>query len=91
MSLDFFFFNHLPSPPLSYLYVEQDFSVRLAEGEALQSFAERAMAWQDRVQDVLASSEICNTLAELLGTCRRGIAGTRSSTRKVGQAGRFAF
>uniref|UniRef100_A0A8C4QHR9 [histone H3]-trimethyl-L-lysine(4) demethylase n=1 Tax=Eptatretus burgeri TaxID=7764 RepID=A0A8C4QHR9_EPTBU len=65
--------------------LRQDFSVRLAEGEALQSLAERAMAWQDRVRDVLASSEICNTLAELLGTCRRGIAGTRSSTRKVGQ------
>uniref|UniRef100_UPI00358F3A27 lysine-specific demethylase 5D-like isoform X2 n=1 Tax=Myxine glutinosa TaxID=7769 RepID=UPI00358F3A27 len=64
----------------------RDVSVRLAEGEALQSLAERAMAWQDRVQNVLASSEISNTLAELLRTCRRGIAGTRSSTRKCNRA-----
>ena len=50
---------------LSLLVSLQKLPVRLAEGEALQCLTERAMAWQDRARQALATDELSAALATL--------------------------
>ena len=50
---------------LSLLVSLQKLPVRMPEGEALQCLTERAMAWQDRARQALATDELANALAKL--------------------------
>lgn len=50
---------------LSLLVSLQKLPVRLPEGEALQCLTERAMAWQDRARQALATDELAAALAKL--------------------------
>ncbi|XP_067927988.1 lysine-specific demethylase 5A-like [Watersipora subatra] len=50
---------------LSLLVSLQKLSVRLAEGEALQCLTERAMAWQDKARQALATDELTSALNKL--------------------------
>ncbi|XP_064606539.1 lysine-specific demethylase 5A-like isoform X1 [Liolophura sinensis] len=50
---------------LSLLVSLQKLPVRLPEGEALQCLTERAMAWQDRARQELATTELASALAKL--------------------------
>ncbi|XP_064633580.1 lysine-specific demethylase 5A-like isoform X2 [Lineus longissimus] len=50
---------------LSLLVSLQKLPVRLPEGEALQCLTERAMAWQDRARQALATEELASALAKL--------------------------
>ena len=48
---------------LSLLVSLQKLPVRLPEGEALQCLTERAMSWQDRARQALATDELSSALA----------------------------
>uniref|UniRef100_A0A8C1XJR7 [histone H3]-trimethyl-L-lysine(4) demethylase n=1 Tax=Cyprinus carpio TaxID=7962 RepID=A0A8C1XJR7_CYPCA len=50
---------------LSLLVSLQKLPVRLPEGEALQCLTERAMGWQDRARQALATDELSSALAKL--------------------------
>uniref|UniRef100_A0A8C7K6A9 Lysine-specific demethylase 5A n=1 Tax=Oncorhynchus kisutch TaxID=8019 RepID=A0A8C7K6A9_ONCKI len=50
---------------LSLLVSLQKLPVRLPEGEALQCLTERAMGWQDRARQALATNELSSALAKL--------------------------
>uniref|UniRef100_A0A672KPL6 Lysine-specific demethylase 5A n=1 Tax=Sinocyclocheilus grahami TaxID=75366 RepID=A0A672KPL6_SINGR len=50
---------------LSLLVSLQKLPVRLPEGEALQCLTERAMGWQDRARQALATDELSTALAKL--------------------------
>uniref|UniRef100_A0A672Z172 [histone H3]-trimethyl-L-lysine(4) demethylase n=1 Tax=Sphaeramia orbicularis TaxID=375764 RepID=A0A672Z172_9TELE len=50
---------------LSLLVLLQKLPVRLPEGEALQCLTERAMSWQDRARQALATEELSSALAKL--------------------------
>ena len=50
---------------LSLLVSLQKLPVRLCEGEVLQCLTERAMAWQDRARQALATDELASALAKL--------------------------
>lgn len=50
---------------LSLLVALQKLPVRLPEGEALQCLTERAMSWQDRARQALATDELAAALAKL--------------------------
>ena len=50
---------------LSLLVSLQKLPVRLPEGEALQCLTERAMGWQDRARQALATEELASSLAKL--------------------------
>ncbi|XP_065304371.1 lysine-specific demethylase 5A-like [Dermacentor albipictus] len=50
---------------LSLLVSLQKLPVRLPEGEALQCLTERAMSWQDRARQALATDELAAALAKL--------------------------
>uniref|UniRef100_A0AAX7U8V7 [histone H3]-trimethyl-L-lysine(4) demethylase n=1 Tax=Astatotilapia calliptera TaxID=8154 RepID=A0AAX7U8V7_ASTCA len=50
---------------LSLLVSLQKLPVRLPEGEALQCLTERAMSWQDRARQALATEELSSALAKL--------------------------
>ncbi|MXQ92512.1 hypothetical protein E5288_WYG001018 [Bos mutus] len=50
---------------LSLLVSLQKLPVRLPEGEALQCLTERAMSWQDRARQALATDELSSALAKL--------------------------
>ncbi|XP_077540973.1 lysine demethylase 5 isoform X6 [Haemaphysalis longicornis] len=50
---------------LSLLVSLQKLPVRLPEGEALQCLTERAMSWQDRARQALATEELAAALAKL--------------------------
>ena len=50
---------------LSLLVSLQKLPVRLPEGEALQCLTERAMVWQDRARQSLATDELASALARL--------------------------
>ncbi|XP_069501351.1 lysine-specific demethylase 5C isoform X1 [Ambystoma mexicanum] len=50
---------------LSLLVALQKLPVRLPEGEALQCLTERAITWQDRARQALASKEVSNLLEKL--------------------------
>ena len=57
---------------------------RLAEGEALQCLTERAMAWQDKARQALATDELTSALNKLTQQSQRNneIA-AREKTEKI--------
>nr|XP_034996255.1 lysine-specific demethylase 5C isoform X4 [Zootoca vivipara] len=56
---------------LALLVALQKLPVRLPEGEALQCLTERAITWQDRARQLLASSDVAATLERLAGLRQR--------------------
>ncbi|XP_077185700.1 lysine-specific demethylase 5C isoform X2 [Paroedura picta] len=56
---------------LALLVALQKLPVRLPEGEALQCLTERAITWQDRARQLLASSEVAAALERLAGLRQR--------------------
>ncbi|KAM8986022.1 LOW QUALITY PROTEIN: lysine-specific demethylase 5C-like [Ara ararauna] len=56
---------------LALLVALQKLPVRLPEGEALQCLTERAITWQDRARQLLASPEVAGPLERLAGLRHR--------------------
>lgn len=56
---------------LALLVALQKLPVRLPEGEALQCLTERAITWQDRARQLLASSDVAAALERLAGLRQR--------------------
>uniref|UniRef100_A0A4W4H236 [histone H3]-trimethyl-L-lysine(4) demethylase n=1 Tax=Electrophorus electricus TaxID=8005 RepID=A0A4W4H236_ELEEL len=61
---------------LSLLVSLQKLPVRLPEGEALQCLTERAMSWQDRARQALATDELSSALAKLSVLSQRLLSST---------------
>ena len=62
----------------------QKLPVRLPEGEALQCLTERAMAWQDRARQALATDELASALAKLSVLSQRMVEqAAREKTEKI--------
>ena len=60
------------------------FLYRLTEGEALQCLTERAMAWQDRARQALATDELASALAKLSVLSQRIVEqAAREKTEKI--------
>ncbi|XP_024080260.1 lysine-specific demethylase 5A isoform X3 [Terrapene carolina triunguis] len=58
--------------------------VRLPEGEALQCLTERAMSWQDRARQALATDELSSALAKLSVLSQRMVEqAAREKTEKI--------
>ncbi|TFJ98281.1 SH2 domain-containing protein 6 [Platysternon megacephalum] len=72
---------------LALLVALQKLPVRLPEGEALQCLTERAITWQDRARQLLASPELAGPLERLAaGRGREGaLAGTEGAVEGGGQ------
>lgn len=69
---------------LSLLVSLQKLPVRLAEGEALQCLTERAMAWQDRARQALATEELAAALQKLSMLSQRIVEqAAREKTEKI--------
>ena len=69
---------------LSLLVSLQKLPVRLPEGEALQCLTERAMAWQDRARQALATDELASALAKLSVLSQRMVEqAAREKTEKI--------
>lgn len=62
----------------------QKLPVRLPEGEALQCLTERAMNWQDRARQLLATEEMVTALSKLSVLSQRAVeAANRQKTEKI--------
>uniref|UniRef100_A0A8C5PBT0 Lysine-specific demethylase 5A n=1 Tax=Leptobrachium leishanense TaxID=445787 RepID=A0A8C5PBT0_9ANUR len=69
---------------LSLLVSLQKLPVRLPEGEALQCLTERAMSWQDRARQALATDELSCALAKLSMLSQRMVEqAAREKTEKI--------
>ncbi|XP_070558275.1 LOW QUALITY PROTEIN: lysine-specific demethylase 5A-like [Ptychodera flava] len=69
---------------LSLLVSLQKLPVRLPEGEALQCLTERAMSWQDRARQALATDELASALAKLSVLSQRMVEqAAREKTEKI--------
>lgn len=69
---------------LSLLVLLQKLPVRLPEGEALQCLTERAMSWQDRARQALATEELSSALAKLSVLSQRMVEqAAREKTEKI--------
>lgn len=69
---------------LSLLVSLQKLPVRLPEGEALQCLTERAMGWQDRARQSLATDELAAALAKLSVFSQRMVEqAAREKTEKI--------
>ncbi|XP_041935566.1 lysine-specific demethylase 5A isoform X2 [Alosa sapidissima] len=69
---------------LSLLVSLQKLPVRLPEGEALQCLTERAMSWQDRARQSLATDELSSALAKLSVLSQRMVEqAAREKTEKI--------
>uniref|UniRef100_A0A672KQG7 [histone H3]-trimethyl-L-lysine(4) demethylase n=1 Tax=Sinocyclocheilus grahami TaxID=75366 RepID=A0A672KQG7_SINGR len=69
---------------LSLLVSLQKLPVRLPEGEALQCLTERAMGWQDRARQALATDELSSALAKLSVLSQRMVElAARAKTEKI--------
>ncbi|XP_069759397.1 lysine-specific demethylase 5A isoform X3 [Narcine bancroftii] len=69
---------------LSLLVSLQKLSVRLPEGDALQCLTERAMSWQDRARQALATEELSSALAKLSVLSQRMVEqAAREKTEKI--------
>ncbi|KAH0955440.1 hypothetical protein HN011_007212 [Eciton burchellii] len=69
---------------LALLVSLQKVSARLPEGEALQCLTERAMNWQDRARQALATEEISSILAKLSVMSQKLVeAAAREKTEKI--------
>uniref|UniRef100_A0A4W4H272 [histone H3]-trimethyl-L-lysine(4) demethylase n=1 Tax=Electrophorus electricus TaxID=8005 RepID=A0A4W4H272_ELEEL len=71
---------------LSLLVSLQKLPVRLPEGEALQCLTERAMSWQDRARQALATDELSSALAKLSVLSQRMVELARKRKRKLERA-----
>ncbi|XP_050783148.1 lysine-specific demethylase 5C isoform X5 [Gopherus flavomarginatus] len=67
---------------LALLVALQKLPVRLPEGEALQCLTERAITWQDRARQLLASSELAGPL-ERLAALRQRLHGDAGALRET--------
>uniref|UniRef100_A0A4W3GP16 [histone H3]-trimethyl-L-lysine(4) demethylase n=2 Tax=Callorhinchus milii TaxID=7868 RepID=A0A4W3GP16_CALMI len=64
--------------------IEEKLPVRLPEGEALQCLTERAMGWQDRARQALATDELSSALAKLSVLSQRMVEqAAREKTEKI--------
>ncbi|XP_046747489.1 lysine-specific demethylase lid isoform X3 [Diprion similis] len=69
---------------LALLVSLQKIPVRLPEGEALQCLTERAMNWQDRARQALATDELSSALAKLSVLSQKLVeAAAREKTEKI--------
>ncbi|XP_051172019.1 lysine-specific demethylase lid isoform X2 [Leptopilina boulardi] len=69
---------------LSLLVSLQKIPVRLPEGEALQCLTERAMNWQDRARQALATEEVSSALSKLSVLSQKLVeAAAREKTEKI--------
>ncbi|XP_012280328.1 lysine-specific demethylase lid isoform X2 [Orussus abietinus] len=69
---------------LALLVSLQKIPVRLPEGEALQCLTERAMNWQDRARQALATEELSSALAKLSVLSQKMVeAAAREKTEKI--------
>lgn len=69
---------------LALLVSLQKIPIRLPEGEALQCLTERAMNWQDRARQALATDEINTVLAKLSVLSQKLVeAAAREKTEKI--------
>ncbi|KAK7149111.1 hypothetical protein R3I94_008654 [Phoxinus phoxinus] len=69
---------------LALLVSLQKLPVRLPEGEALQCLTERAMGWQDRARQALATDELSSALAKLSVLSQRMVElAAREKTEKI--------
>ncbi len=69
---------------LSLLVSLQKLPVRLPEGEALQCLTEKAMGWQDRARQALATDELSSALAKLSVLSQRMVElAAREKTEKI--------
>lgn len=69
---------------LSLLVSLQKLPVKLPEGEALQCLTERAMSWQDRARQALATEELSSALAKLSVLSQRMVElAAREKTEKI--------
>ncbi|XP_078076448.1 lysine-specific demethylase 5A isoform X2 [Mustelus asterias] len=69
---------------LSLLVSLQKLPVRLPEGDALQCLTERAMSWQDRARQALATDELSSALAKLSVLSQRMVEqAAREKTEKI--------
>ncbi|KDR13965.1 hypothetical protein L798_11923, partial [Zootermopsis nevadensis] len=69
---------------LSLLVSLQKLPVRIPEGEALQCLTERAMNWQDRARQALATEELASALAKLSVLSQKLVeAVAREKTEKI--------
>ncbi|XP_015108765.1 lysine-specific demethylase lid [Diachasma alloeum] len=69
---------------LALLVSLQKIPIRLPEGEALQCLTERAMNWQDRARQALATEEISSVLAKLSVLSQKLVeAAAREKTEKI--------
>ncbi|XP_069693074.1 lysine-specific demethylase 5A-like isoform X2 [Periplaneta americana] len=69
---------------LSLLVSLQKLPVRVPEGEALQCLTERAMNWQDRARQALATEELASALAKLSVLSQKLVeAAAREKTEKI--------
>lgn len=69
---------------LSLLVSHQKIPVTMLEGVALQCLTERAMAWQDRARQALATDELARALAKLSALSQRAVEqAAREKTEKI--------
>lgn len=69
---------------LSLLVSLQKLPMRLPEGDALQCLTERAMSWQDRARQALATEELAAALAKLSVLSQRMVEqAAREKTEKI--------
>ncbi|XP_067209117.1 lysine-specific demethylase 5A isoform X3 [Linepithema humile] len=69
---------------LAILVSLQKIQIRLPEGEALQCLTERAMNWQDRARQALATEEISSILGKLAMMSQKLVeAAAREKTEKI--------
>lgn len=69
---------------LALLVALQKIPVRIPEGEALQCLTERAMNWQDRARQALATDELASALAKLSVLSQQLVeAAARVKTEKI--------
>lgn len=69
---------------LSLLVSLQKLTVRLPEGEALQCLTERAMNWQDRARQLLATDELASAMSKLSSLSQKYVeAVAREKTEKI--------
>ncbi|GLH14974.1 Lysine-specific demethylase lid [Gryllus bimaculatus] len=69
---------------LALLVALQKIPVRIPEGEALQCLTERAMNWQDRARQALATEELASALAKLSVLSQQLVeAAARVKTEKI--------
>lgn len=75
---------------LTLLVALQRLPIRLPEGEALQCLTERAMNWQDRARQALATEDVVAALATLSDISQKYSAASMTTMTNVGGSGSTA-